>query len=90
MCPIFSKKETNQYSLKAAERAIIKLRSIEEQYTEEDNPEYLLAVQKSEEILRPFLLAITLDSKNNKIVPVSVSCIQKLISRQAVSVVMCF
>lgn len=66
----------------AAERTTVKLRVIEEQYTHE-SAQYMQAVTESQEILKPFLLA--LDTGEEKMVLIGLGGVQKMIAHCAVS-----
>ena len=69
----------------AAERAIERLRRLEERHKfgVDQNSEYIAAVAESPEILQPFTLA--LDSKVDKMVALAMGSIQKLVAHKAVS-----
>jgi hypothetical protein len=66
----------------AAERSTVKLRLIEEQHSHDTNA-YLHNVSESQEVLRPFLLA--LDSGEEKMILIGLGGIQKLIAHCGVS-----
>ncbi|PRP89711.1 protein hypothetical protein [Planoprotostelium fungivorum] len=68
---------------KAAERGILRLRSIEEENAETKNAARCAkAIGQSEDVLRPLLMAC--EQKGSKMVPMSVSTIHKLIVHNAV------
>ncbi|KYR02000.1 hypothetical protein DLAC_00793 [Tieghemostelium lacteum] len=66
----------------ASERGILKLKYLEEQSTTGDK--LIQSLSKSEDVLKPFLMAC--DTKNQKLIGISIGSILKLISHSAISV----